>query len=120
MEEQDVYSQLYHQLSPFQRRCRYNLYNMRQADERTTGIDKKLMEIDQNDRDPINSTIKLSKATIEVVHTSKSDPDRPFPAHRTYSVHTKQQTVDERTTRIDKKLMEIDKINKIHPTALFK
>jgi hypothetical protein len=94
---------------------------MRQADERTTGIDKKLIKKKKKDRDPINSTIKLSKAsTIEVVHTSKSVPDRPFPAHGTYSVHTKQQTVDERTTRIDKKLMEIDKINKIHPTALFK
>ena len=64
------------------------------------------MEIDQNDQNPTNSIIKLSKA-FDDVHASKSDPDRPFPSHLTCLVHTEQQT-DERTTRIDKKLMEID------------
>ena len=32
------------------------------------------MEIDQNDRDPPNSIIELSKA-FDGVHASKSDPD---------------------------------------------
>ena len=45
----------------------------------------------------------LSKA-IDDVDASKSDPGRPFPSYRTCTVRTEQQT-DERTTRIDKKLM---------------
>ena len=72
--ESDVYLQLHHQISPFQRQSGYTVYNMLQADERSTGIDKKHMEIDQNDRDPPNSISKLSKA-IDNVHASKSDPD---------------------------------------------
>ena len=63
-------------------------------------------DINQNDRNPHNSIIKLSKA-FDDVHASKLDPNRKFPFHRTYTVHTEQQT-DERTTKIDKKLMEID------------
>ena len=57
------------------------------------------MEIDQNDRNPPNSIIKLSKP-FDDVHASKSDPDRPLPSYRLYIVHTDQQT-DERITRID-------------------
>ena len=116
--ESDVYLQLHHQISPFQRQSGYTVYNMLQADERSTGIDKKHMEIDQNDRDPPNSISKLSKA-LDDVHESKSDPDRPFPSHRTCSVHTEQQT-DERSTRIDKKHLEIDQNDRDPPNSISK
>ena len=55
----------------------------RKTDERTTRIDKKLMEIDQKDHNPPSSIIKLSKA-FEDVHASKSDPDRQVPSHHAY------------------------------------
>jgi hypothetical protein len=45
-----------------------------QTDERSTEIDKKHMEINQNDQYPPNSISKWSKA-IDNVHASKSDPD---------------------------------------------
>jgi hypothetical protein len=54
------------------------------------------MVIDQNDRNPPNSIIKLSKA-FDDLHASKSNPNRPFPSHRIYKVHTEKQT-DERGT----------------------
>ncbi len=38
---------------------------------------------------------------------SKSDQNIRFPYNRTYTIHSEQQT-DERTTRIDKKLIELD------------
>ena len=103
--EDYVYLQLHHQLSPFQSNFLYNVYNTLQADERTAEIDEKLMETDQNDRNPPNSIIKLSKA-FDDVHASKSHPKRPFPSHRPYKVYKSLQA-DERTTRIDIKLMEI-------------
>ena len=57
----------------------------------TTGIDKKLMEKDQNDRHPPNSIIKLSKS-FDNGQTSKSDSNRLFPSHlsTTYSIKHKQ------------------------------
>jgi hypothetical protein len=112
--EDDVYLQLHHQLSPFQHHCLYNVYNTQQADERTTGIDKKLMEIDQNDQNPTDSIIKLSKAFDDTIQASKSDSDRPFLSNLTYTVYNTLQS-DERTTGIDKKLMEIDQ-NDQNPT----
>ena len=44
------------------------------------------MGIDQNDQNPTNNIIKLSKA-FDNVYTCKSDPDRPFPSHCTYTVY---------------------------------
>ena len=41
--------------------------------------------------------MKLSKA-FDDVHTSKSDPDIPFPSHHTYTPVYNTQQVDERTT----------------------
>ena len=111
--EDDVYLKLHHRLSPFQLHCHYNVYNMPWADERTTGIHKKLMEIDQNDWHPPNSIIKLSK-TFDDVNASKFYPDRPFPSHCTYTVYN-TLPADERTTGTDKKLMEIDQ-NDWHPS----
>ena len=40
--------------------------NTQQADTTTTGINKKLMENDQNDRNATNSIIKLSKAFDDI------------------------------------------------------
>ena len=116
--EDDVYLQLHHQLSPFQSNFLYNVYNTLQADERTAEIDEKLMETDQNDRNPPNSIIKLSKA-FDDVHASNSDANRPFPSHRSYTVYNTLQA-DERTTRIDKKLMEIDLNDRNPPNTIIK
>ena len=70
-----------------------------QTDERTTGIDKNLMEVDRN---PRNRIIKFLSKAIDDVCTSNSDPDRPFPFQLTNTIHVKQQT-DERSTWISKK-----------------
>ena len=101
---------------PSHRAC--SVHAEQQTDERRTRIDKKHMEIDQNDRDPPNSISILSKA-IDDVHSFESDPDRPFPSHRTCSVHTEQQT-DERSTRIDKKHLEIDQNDRDPPNSISK
>ena len=50
--------------------------------------------------------MKLSKA-FDNVNASKSDPNRQFLCHVTYTVQTEQQA-DESTTRTAKELMEID------------
>ena len=68
------------------------------------------MEIDQ--KIPLNSIIELSKA-FDNVHASKSDPNRPFLCHVTYTVQTEQQA-DESTTRTAKELMEIDPNDRIN------
>ena len=93
--------------------CTYTVHNEQQTDERTTRIEKKLLEIDLNDQNPPNSIIELSKA-FDDLNASKSGPNRPFPFHHTYKVHSEKQR-DERTTRTYKKLME--KMIKISPTA---
>ena len=49
----------------------------------------------------------------------KSDPDIPFPSHRTCSVHTEQQT-DEKSARIEKKHMEIDQNDQDPPNRISK
>ena len=74
------------------------------------------MEIDQNDRDPSNSIIELSKA-FDGVHASKSDPNRRFPSHRHYTVCNRLKS-GERTTRIDKKLLEIDQNDRDPPNSI--
>ena len=67
----NVYLQLHNQMSSFQRHCGYKVYNKLQADERATRIDKKVMEIDQNDQNPPNSIIKLSKAFDNTIQACK-------------------------------------------------
>ena len=76
------------------------------------------MEIEQNCQNAPNSIIKLRKA-FDNAQASKSDPNRLLPSHLTYTVHTEQQT-DERTTRIDKKLMEIDQNDQNLPNSIIK
>ena len=69
-----------------------------------------------------NSIIKLSTVSDDF-HTSKSDPNRPFPSHCPYTVHTdEQQAYEEITTTVNKKLMKIDQNDrgrrrKLHPTT---
>jgi hypothetical protein len=58
----------------------------------------------------------LSKA-IDDVHASKSDPVRTFSSHLIYTVHTEQKT-DEKTTRIEKKLMQIDQKDRHSPNII--
>ena len=77
--------------NPLQCHCSYIVHFEQPTDERITRIDQKLMLIDQNDRNPPNSIIKLSKAlTVVSMHPN---PNRPFPSHCTYTVlHIEQQT----------------------------
>jgi hypothetical protein len=72
------------------------------------------METNQKDRNPTNSIIILIKA-FDDVHASKSDPNRPFPSHRTYIVYNTLQAY-EKTTGIDKKLKVTDQSKQKKPT----
>ena len=65
------------------------------------------MEIDQKDRHSPNIIIELIKAIGDVHASRKSDPVRPISSQGIETLHNEQQT-DERTTRIEKKLKEID------------
>ena len=84
---------------PFRSNRTYTVYNSLQADERTTRIDKKLMEIDQNDRNPPNSIIKLSKALMMFIHPNPIQTDR---FHHTvptqYTTHYNQMKESKRNS----------------------
>ena len=65
------------------------------------------MENDQNDRNATNSIIKLSQA-FDDIKASKSDPNRPFSSHHTYTALYNMLQADESATENDKKLMDSD------------
>ena len=71
--------------------------------------------IDQNDQNPTNSITQLSKAFDNTIQACKSDPNRPFPTHHTYTVYNTLQA-DEIITGIDKKLMVTDQSKQKKPT----